>query len=325
MTKFAKIISVGGYLPENCISNHELVRKLAEDGIETNSDWIESRTGISQRYLAQDHETTTFMGSQAAKQALERAGKNASQVELIIVATSTPDQIFPSTACHIQAQLNASNAFGFDVQAVCSGFVYALTVANSMIRSGQVKSALVIGAEVFSRLIDWKDRRTCVLFGDGAGAVYLEQSEKPGILACDLHSNGHLACILHANARVDRGQLLGDPYVRMDGQSVFKQAVSALEASALTVLNSANLESSQLDLLIPHQANIRILQLLAKKLGLKETQVISTVNQHGNTSAASVPLALNEAYLSKKLKPDMHLLLQGVGGGFTWGSVLIHF
>ncbi len=325
MSKFAKITGIGGYLPLHCVSNDLLVQQLAQNGIETNSDWIESRTGIKQRYLAQAFETTTYMGTQAALQALERAGKPVSDVDLIIVATSTADQVFPSTACHIQAQLNASNAFGFDLQAVCSGFVYALTVANSMIHAGQVRSALVIGSEVFSRLIDWQDRRTCILFGDGAGAIYLEASDTPGILSCDLHSDGQLACILNFNARIEQGKIVGEPFIQMDGQSVFKHAVTALETSAIDVLKRSNLEINQLDLLVPHQANIRILQLLAKKLELSESQVVSTVSQHGNTSAASVPLALNEAFVTNRLKPGMHVLLQGVGGGFAWGSVLARF
>lgn len=323
MSEYSRILGVGSCLPRKCVSNDELVKVLASRGVETSSQWIVSRTGIEQRYLAEPDETTTSMGSQAAKRALERAGRQASDVDLIVVATSTSDQVFPSTACAIQAELAAQNAFAFDVQAVCSGFVYALTVANSMIKSGQVKSALVIGSEVFSRLMDWNERTTCVLFGDGAGAVYLEASTEPGILSCSLHSDGQLGCILNAPGRIEGGQITGDPFLRMDGQAVFKQAVSVLGQSAKEVLAASHLAASDLDLLVPHQANIRILQSLSKKLGLRDDQVVATVADHGNTSAASVPLALDVAFQKGLLKKDQHVLLQGVGGGFTWGSVLI--
>lgn len=323
MSEYSRILGVGSCLPRKCVSNNELVTILAKRGVETSAEWIVTRTGIEQRYLAEPDETTSSMGALAAKQALERAGRVASDVELIIVATSTSDQIFPSTACTIQAMLSASNAFAFDVQAVCSGFVYALTVANSMIRSGQVKSALVIGSEVFSRLMDWDERTTCVLFGDGAGAVYLESSAEPGILNCSLHSDGELGCILNAPGRIEGGKVTGDPFLRMDGQAVFKQAVSVLGQSAKETLAKSGLSSSDLDLLVPHQANIRILQSVSKKLGLREDQVVATVAEHGNTSAASVPLALDVAFQKGLLKSGKHVLLQGVGGGFTWGSALI--
>lgn len=323
MSEYSRILGVGSSLPRTCVSNDELVESLAARGVETSSEWIVARTGIQQRYLAEPDETTTSMGALAARFALERAGRRPTDVELIVVATSTSDQIFPSTACSIQAVLGAANAFAFDVQAVCSGFVYGLTVANSMIRSGQVKSALVIGSEVFSRLMDWNDRTTCVLFGDGAGAVYLESSTEPGVLSCSLHSDGRLGCVLNAFGRIEGGQVVGDPFLRMDGQAVFKQAVSVLGQSAHEVLSASGLQAKDLDLLVPHQANIRILQSLSRKLGLTDDQVIATVGQHGNTSAASVPLALDVAYQQGLLKSGKLLLLQGVGGGFTWGSALI--
>ncbi|MDX1668327.1 MAG: beta-ketoacyl-ACP synthase III [Limnobacter sp.] len=323
MSEFSRILGVGACLPRTCVSNDELVNRLASKGVETSSEWIVSRTGIQQRFLAERDETATSMGVSAAKAALAQAGKTALDVDLIVVATSTSDQIFPSTACSIQASLQATKAFAFDVQAVCSGFVYGLTVANSMIRSGQVKSALVIGTEVFSRLMDWNDRSTCVLFGDGAGAVYLEQSDKPGILGCLLKSDGSLGSILNAPGRVENGLCAGDPFLRMEGQSVFKQAVSVLGQNAHELLEQCHVELNQLDLLVPHQANIRILQSLGKKLGLSEEQVVATVAQHGNTSAASVPLALEQASRHGRLKPGTLVMLQGVGGGFTWGSVLV--
>lgn len=323
MSPYSKILGVGAYLPRESVSNEELVDRLAKRGVESSAEWIETRTGIRQRHIASVDETTSTMGAEAAKAALKLAGRMPGQVELIVVATSTSDQIFPSTACVIQSSIGAGAAFAFDVQAVCSGFVYALTVADSMIRSGQVRSALVIGAEVFTRLMDWNDRSTCVLFGDGAGAVYLEASEEPGILACKLRSDGDLGCILNANGRIEGGKVIGDPFLRMDGQAVFKQAVSALGQSAREVLDQAGLAVESLDLLVPHQANVRILQSLAKKLALRKDQVVSTVANHGNTSAASVPLALSHAWADGRVKSGNNILLQGVGGGFTWGSILV--
>ena len=289
----------------------------------TSSEWIEARTGILNRYIARDGETTCSLGAGAARLALERAERTVSDVDLIVVATSTPDQLFPSSACTIQAELSASKAFGFDLQAVCSGFVYALTVADSMVRAKQIRSALVIGSEVFSRIVDWQDRSTCVLFGDAAGAVYIEASESPGILGCQLHSDGEQGCILRAPGRIEAGQVVGDPLLRMDGQAVFKQAVSVLGNSAKATLAQAGFSSANLDLLVPHQANVRILESLRKKLKLKKDQVVSVVDRFGNTSAASVPLALEVAYTQGRLKSGSNVLLQGVGGGFTWGSVLV--
>lgn len=323
MSIYASILGTGSSLPRQIVSNDDLVHKLAALGVETSADWIESRTGIRQRFLCSGDETNCSMGAASARAALEMAGRGADQVELIVLATSTADQIFPSGACSIQAEIGATNAMAFDVQAVCSGFVYAMTVADSMIRSGQVRNAIVIGSEVFSRLMDWNDRTTCVLFGDGAGAVYLERSDQPGILGCKLQSDGRLACILNANGRIEGGKAVGDPFLRMEGQAVFKQAVSVLGDSALSLLEQCNLSPSELDLLVPHQANIRILQSLARKLKLTDEQVVVTVDRHGNTSAASVPLALDQAMRAGRIKKGQKIMLQGVGGGFTWGSVLI--
>lgn len=323
MPQYSSILGTGASLPRRAVSNQELTQFLAEKGVETSAEWIETRTGIRQRYFAQADETNVFLGKSAALQALANAGVSADAVELIIVATSTPDQIFPSTACSIQAEISAKRAFAFDLQAVCSGFVYALTVADSMIRSGQVKNALVIGSEVFSRLMDWQDRTTCVLFGDGAGAVYLQASDEPGILGCELSSDGTQGCILTAAGRIENGKVVGDPFLRMDGQAVFRQAVSVLGSSALSLFEKLDFRLDDLDFMVPHQANIRILHSVAKKLKLPEDRVVVTVDQHGNTSAASVPLALHQAVSQKRIKKGDNVLLQGVGGGFTWGSVLI--
>ncbi|MEK9815725.1 MAG: beta-ketoacyl-ACP synthase III, partial [Limnobacter sp.] len=267
--------------------------------------------------------TNCQMASKAALQALKAAGVLPDQVDLIVLATSTPDQVFPSTACAVQAEIGAKKAMAFDIQAVCSGFVYALTVADSMIRSGQVGNALVIGSEVFSRLMDWNDRTTCVLFGDGAGAVFIQASSEPGILGCKLHSDGTLGCILNTTGRIEGGKIVGDPFLRMDGQAVFRQAVSVLGSNALELFESLDFRLEDLDFLVPHQANVRILHSVAKKLKLPEERVVITVGMHGNTSAASVPLALNHAIGQKQIKKGDNVLLQGVGGGFTWGSVLV--
>ena len=323
MAKYSKIAGTGSCLPDRVVSNEELTLFLVEKGVETTAEWIETRTGIKQRHFAASHETNAWMASAAAKKALQKANVDASDVELIVLATSTPDQILPSTACAVQNLIGANNAFAFDLQAVCSGFVYAITVADSMIRSGQVKNALVIGSEVFSRILDWQDRRTCVLFGDGAGAAYLQESDQPGILGCKLRSDGSLGHILNATGRLENGKILGDPFLRMDGQAVFRQAVSVLGSNALEVLGTNNFPTEKLDFLVPHQANVRILYSVAKKLGLSNEQVILTVDQHGNTSAASVPLALDYAIENNQIKAGHNILLQGVGGGFTWGSVLV--
>ncbi len=321
----SRISGTGAALPERAVSNEELARELGARGIETSDEWIVARTGIRQRYLADPALTTSALGARAARSALAAAGVAPSSVDLIILATSTPDQIFPSTACLVQAELGASGAAAFDVQAVCSGFVYGLAIADAMMRTGAYRRALVIGAEVFSRILDWNDRTTCVLFGDGAGAVVLEAGDSPGIVSSRLHADGSQAKILCTAGRVTQGAVQGDPFLRMDGQAVFKLAVNVLDSSAREVLADARLDVSAIDWLIPHQANVRILSATARKLGLPEGKVVVTVDQHGNTSAASVPLALDLAVRDGRIRPGQHLMLQGVGGGFTWGSVLVRF
>ncbi len=320
--QFSRIIGTGSYLPPTVVSNDELAARLAKDGIETSDEWIVSRTGIRQRHLVADGVQTSDLATAAAQRALAAANKTPHDTALLIVATSTPDFIFPSTACTVQAKLGNQGAAAFDVQAVCSGFVYALTTADSFVRAGRARCALVIGAEVFSRILDWRDRGTCVLFGDGAGAVVLEASEQPGIQAAQLHADGSLTNILCVPGNVAHGQVTGDPFLRMDGQAVFKQAVSVLEKSARETVAQAGLTIDQIDWLIPHQANLRILSFLAKKLGCSMDKVVVTVDQHANTSAASVPLALDLAYRDGRIKPGHEVLMQGVGGGFTWGSVV---
>ena len=310
-------------MPPERLTNADLVARLAADGVETSDDWIVERTGIRARHFAGTHVYSSDLGLEAARNALQAAGVQAADLDLIIVATSTPDMVFPSTACILQHKLGASGGAAFDVQAVCSGFVYALTVADAMIQSGAANRALVVGAEVFSRLLDFKDRTTCVLFGDGAGAVVLEASDKPGILASDLHADGKHAGILCVPGHVSGGQVSGVPLLTMDGQAVFKLAVGVLEDAARATLAKANRTEADIDWLIPHQANIRIMQSTARKLHLPMDKVVVTVDQHGNTSAASIPLALDTAVRSGQVKPGQTLMLEGVGGGFTWGAVLL--
>jgi 3-oxoacyl-[acyl-carrier-protein] synthase-3 len=324
-SRYARIVGSGTALPARAVGNDELARELAARGIETSDEWIVARTGIRQRYLAEPGLTTTELGTRAARAALADARVEAGAIDLIVVATSTADQIFPSTACLIQAQLGATGCAAFDVQAVCSGFVYGLAIADAMMRSGLYRRALVIGAEVFSRILDWNDRTTCVLFGDGAGAVVLESGDKPGVLASRLHADGSQAAILCTGGRVESGRVTGDPFLRMDGQAVFRLAVQVLAASAQQVLADADLSPAQVDWLIPHQANVRILSATAKRLGIREERLVVTVDRHGNTSAASVPLAVDVARRDGRIRPGQVVLLQGVGGGFTWGSVLVRF
>lgn len=319
----SRITGTGGYLPPHVMTNEDLAAELGARGIETSDDWIVSRTGIRQRHLAATGVVTSDLAAEAGRRALAAAGRQAQELDLIIVATSTPDFVFPSTACLVQAKLGNKGAAAFDVQAVCSGFVYALTVADSFVRCGRAKRALVIGAEVFSRILDWDDRGTCVLFGDGAGAVLLEPGTQPGVRAAQLHADGSLSNILCTAGNVAHGKVTGDPFLRMDGQAVFKQAVSVLEASALSTVAEAGLAITDIDWVIPHQANLRILMFLAKKLGASMDKMVVTVDQHANTSAASVPLALDVAIRDGRVKPGDEVLLQGVGGGFTWGSVVV--
>ncbi|HET9023861.1 MAG TPA: beta-ketoacyl-ACP synthase III [Burkholderiaceae bacterium] len=322
---FSRVTGTGSGLPQRVVSNDELARELATRGIETSDEWIVARTGIRQRHIAEPGVTTSELGARAARAALQAAGLDASNIDLIVVGTSTPDQIFPSTACLIQARLGSLGCAAFDVQAVCSGFVYAVAAADALIRTGAHKRALVIGTEVFSRILDWNDRSTCVLFGDGAGAVVLEASNEPGVMVAQLKADGSHAGVLCTAGRVSNGRVEGDPFLRMDGQAVFKLAVNVLGTSAVETLAQARLEPSHLDWLVPHQANVRILNATARRLGVPEEKLVVTVDRHANTSAASVPLALDDVVRSGRIQRGHHLLLQGVGGGFTWGSVLVRW
>ncbi len=324
MSPYSRITGTGSYLPPRRLSNADLAAELAAKGVETSDEWIVERTGIRARHFAAPEVCTSDLALEAARNALQAAGLQASDIDLIIVATSTPDMVFPSAACILQHKLGIAGCPAFDVQAVCSGFVYALTVADAMIKTGSASKALVIGAEVFSRILDFSDRTTCVLFGDGAGAVVLEASDTPGILATDLHADGKHVGILCVPGTVAGGQVLGDPLLKMDGQAVFKLAVGVLEEAARATLAKAGLQDSDIDWLIPHQANIRIMHSTAKKLKLPLDKLIVTVDQHGNTSAASIPLALDVAVRSGKIKKGDTLMLEGVGGGFTWGAVLLN-
>lgn len=321
--RYSRITGTGSYLPPRRVTNQDLANELAQRGIETSDAWIVERTGIHARHFADPQVTSSDLALEASRRALEAAGCQAQDLDLIIFATSTPDMVFPSAACILQNKLGANGCPAFDVQAVCSGFVYALTVADAMIRAGSARRALVVGAEVFSRILDFNDRTTCVLFGDGAGAVVLEASDTPGILANDLHADGKYVDILCVPGTVSGGQVLGDPLLKMDGQAVFKLAVGVLEKAARAALDKAGLQDVDIDWLIPHQANIRIMQGTAKKLKLPLEKLVVTVDQHGNTSAASIPLALDHAVRSGQVRPGQHVMLEGVGGGFTWGAVLL--
>jgi 3-oxoacyl-[acyl-carrier-protein] synthase-3 len=331
MSLFSRITGTGSYLPPRRLTNADLVAELATLGVESSDEWIVERTGIQARHFAAPDVVSSDLAFEACKKALAAAGRQPQDIDLIIVATSTPDMVFPSTACILQhklAQINdeaagIAGAAAFDVQAVCTGFIYALTVADAMIRAGNATRALVVGSEIFSRLLDFKDRTTCVLFGDGAGAVVLEASETPGILSTDIHANGKHVGILCVPGHVSNGNVLGDPLLKMDGQAVFKLAVGLLEDAAHAVLNKAGVKESEIEWLIPHQANIRIIQSTAKKLKLSMDKVVLTVQDHGNTSAASIPLALDTAVRAGQVKPNQTLMLEGVGGGFTWGAVLL--
>jgi 3-oxoacyl-[acyl-carrier-protein] synthase-3 len=325
MTIYSKIIGTGSYLPPNRVTNAQLTQSMAANGIETSDEWIFSRSGISARHYADPATFSSDLAVHAAMQALEMAGLVANDIDLIIVATSTPDHFggFPSTACVVQRKLGITNeCAAVDVQAVCSGFVYAVSVADSFIRGGSHKKALVIGTEVFSRILDFKDRTTCVLFGDGAGAVILAASDAPGILSTKLHADGRHASILCVPGNINAGTLAGSAYLYMDGPAVFKLAVSVLEKVANEALLAADLKPEALDWLIPHQANIRIMQSTARKLHLPIEKMVVTVDQHGNTSAASIPLALDVAMRDGRIQPGQHVLMEGVGGGFTWGAIV---
>jgi len=325
MSLYSRILGTGSCLPPRRLTNADMVSQLAQRGIDTSDEWIVERTGIRARHFVDEGVFSSDLGAEAARRALQAAAVGADQIDLIIVATSTPDMVFPSTAAIIQHKLGIAGCPVFDVQAVCSGFVYALTVADAMIRAGNARKALVIGSEVFSRLLDFNDRTTCVLFGDGAGAVVLGASDTPGILASDLHADGQHVGILCVPGHVNGGQIMGDPVLKMDGQAVFKLAVGVLEQAAKAALAKAGKTEADIDWLIPHQANIRIMAGTARKLKLPMDKVVVTVDQHGNTSAASIPLALDHAVRAGQIRPGHTLMLEGVGGGFTWGAVLLTF
>ncbi len=321
--RFSRLIGVGAALPARRVTNDDLVADLASRGIETSDEWIVTRTGIRQRWLAGPDDTTTSLGIRAAREAMKSAGVGPDDIDLIVCATSTADQIFPSTACLIQSELGVHQGGAFDVQAVCSGFAYAVANADALIRAGVAQRALVIGAEVFSRILDWNDRSTCVLFGDGAGAIVLSAADTPGVLVSRLHADGRQSGILSTPGSVRCGAVTGHPFLRMDGQAVFKLAVKLLAELAQETLEAAGLKVDDLDWLVPHQANVRILSATASRLGLPLERVISTVGEHANTSAASVPLALAQAVQDGRVRPGQLIMLQGVGGGFTWASNLI--
>jgi 3-oxoacyl-[acyl-carrier-protein] synthase-3 len=325
LPRHTRIVGTGSYLPPERVTNQMLVERLARDGIETSDQWIVERTGIHARHFAAPDVTCSDLAVEAARRALEDADCDVAAIDLIIVATSTPDMVFPSAACIVQQKLGVHGCPAFDVQAVCSGFVYALAVADSMIKTGAARNALVIGSEVFSRILDFKDRTTCVLFGDGAGAVVLQGSDTPGIVASELHADGRYVDILCVPGTVSGGAVLGDPLLKMDGPGVFKLAVGVLEKVATAVLEKAGRTAADIDWLIPHQANIRIMQSTAKKLKLPLDKLIVTVDEHGNTSAASIPLAIDAAVRSGKIRAGDTLMLEGVGGGFTWGAVLLDY
>ena len=315
---YSSIIGSGSYLPRNVVTNDDLARRM-----DTSDEWIRTRTGIRQRHIAEAGETSSSLALEASKAAIAAAGIAAQDIDLIILATSTPDYVFPSTACLLQAKLGIKGCPAFDVQAVCSGFVYALAMADLFIRSGQHRCALVVGAEVFSRILDWNDRGTCVLFGDGAGAVILRADAKPGVMASALHADGSYAGILSVPGNVCDGKVTGDPFLRMDGPAVFKFAVRVLDEVARETLAKCGQQVEDIDWLIPHQANLRILESTAKRLGLPPEKLIVTVDTHGNTSAASVPLALDAAIRDGRIRHGHKVMLQAVGGGFTWGAALV--
>ncbi len=316
----SRIAGTGSYLPANRVTNADLAQR-----VETSDDWIVARTGIRARHIAADSEQTSDLALAAALAALQAAGLAPADVDLIVVATTTPDMIFPSTACILQEKLGARGGAAFDVQAVCSGFVYALAIADKMVATGSARNALVVGAEIYSRILDWHDRGTCVLFGDGAGAVVLLPSAEPGILSTHLHADGSHRRILEVPGRVANGVVEGRPFLTMDGHAVFKFAVKVLAEVAQEALAANAMTADQIDWLIPHQANIRIMDATARKLGLTAEHVVATVADHGNTSAASIPLALDVAVRDGRIQPGQHVMLVGVGGGFTWGSVFLRW
>ncbi|WP_321912544.1 MULTISPECIES: beta-ketoacyl-ACP synthase III [unclassified Paraburkholderia] len=325
-TLYSRVIGTGSYLPPDRVTNQELAERLAAKGVETSDEWIVARTGIHARHFAAPDVTTSDLALAASQRAIAAADVDPQSIDLIIVATSTPDFVFPSTACLLQNKLGIRNhGAAFDVQAVCSGFAYAVSVADSLIRSGQHRTALVVGAETFSRILDFNDRTTCVLFGDGAGAIVLQASNEPGVLSSALHADGSYAHILCTPGNVHGGVIAGNAFLHMDGQAVFKLAVNVLEKVAIEALDKAQLTADQVDWLIPHQANIRIMQGTCRKLGLPAERMVVTVGEHGNTSAASIPLAFDVAVRDGRIKRGQNVLIEGVGGGFTWGASVIRF
>jgi 3-oxoacyl-[acyl-carrier-protein] synthase-3 len=323
---YSRVLGTGSYLPPGRVTNQELADRLAKQGIETSDEWIVARTGIHARHFAEANQTTSDLALAAAQRAIESADIDPQAIDLIVVATSTPDFVFPSTACLLQNKLQIkNNGAAFDVQAVCSGFAYAVATVDALIRSGQHRTALVVGAETFSRILDFNDRTTCVLFGDGAGAVIMQASDGPGVLASALHADGSYANILCTPGHVNAGVVAGSAFLHMDGQAVFKLAVNVLEKVAVEALQKADLPPDQVDWLIPHQANIRIMSHTCRKLGLPQERMVVTVGEHGNTSAASIPLALDVAVRDGRIKRGHHVLLEGVGGGFTWGASVIRY
>lgn len=317
---YSRIIGTGSYLPEKILTNHDL-----ESMVDTSDEWIRTRTGIVERHIARDDQTASDLAMHASRNAMDAAGVSSDDIDLIIVATTTPDMVFPSTACILQDKLGIENCPAFDVQAVCSGFVYALATADMFVSSGKCKNALVVGSEIYSKIIDWNDRSTCVLFGDGAGAVVLSQSEQPGILSSHLHASGNYSKVLSVPGSISGGKVQGNPYINMEGNTVFKFAVKVLEEVVQEAVGKNNLQATDIDWLIPHQANIRIIQSTAKKLGIPMDKVVVAVDKHGNTSAASIPLALDMAVRDGRIHSGQLVLLEGVGGGFTWGAVLLRW
>jgi 3-oxoacyl-[acyl-carrier-protein] synthase-3 len=323
---YSRVLGTGSYLPPDRVTNQALAERLAKQGIETSDEWIVARAGIHARHFAAPDQTTSELALAASNHAIEAAGIDPQTIDLIIVATSTPDFVFPSTACLLQNKLGIRNGgAAFDIQAVCSGFAYAVATADSFIRSGAHRTALVVGAETFSRILDFNDRTTCVLFGDGAGAVILQASEEPGVLASALHADGSHASILCTPGNVNKGVIAGSAFLHMDGQAVFKLAVKVLEKVAVEALEKAHLNASDIDWLIPHQANIRIMESTARKLHVPMERMVVTVGEHGNTSAASIPLAFDVAVRDGRIKRGQHVLIEGVGGGFTWGASVIRY
>ena len=319
--RYAKILGTGSYLPANRVSNDDLAKK-----VDTSDEWISTRTGIKFRHIADETEKTSDLAAEASRRAIAAAGLNAEDIDLIIVATATPDMQFPSTATILQQKLGITNGCpAFDVQAVCAGFMYAMNTANAYIKSGMAKNALVVGAETFSRIVDWNDRATCVLFGDGAGAVVLGASEEAGIIHSKLKADGNYLDLLNAPGQIAGGQVCGSPYIHMDGPGVFKFAVKMLAKIADEVISEAGYTAEQIDWIVPHQANRRIIESTAKHLGLSMDKVILTVQDHGNTSAASIPLALDAGIAEGRIRRGQNLLLEGIGGGFAWGAVLVKY